>query len=197
MTPPGPTPGPSPRLRRIAAGIWGGFMLARGRDDGMAVIDTSPAGAWASFAAMWICAPAWLAMHLLVGGDGEASFRGAASQAIGYVLDWFAFPVLMASITDQMGRRPHFPGFVAAWNWASVPQILVALGAAAIGALPFIPRPIGGVLSLAAMGYAFWVAWFVAKTALDTSGPKAAFVVAAGVVLGLFIDGFALTIGRG
>ncbi|WP_144183780.1 YIP1 family protein [Elioraea rosea] len=190
-------PAPSPRLRRIAAGVWGGFMLARGREDGMAVVDTSPEGAWASFAAMWICAPAFLALHLLVGQEGGLGLRAFAAQAVGYVIDWFAFPLLMWGVMEQMGRRRNFPAFVAAWNWSTVPQVLAAMAAAAIGALPGVPAAVGVLLGLAALAYAVWVAWFVAKTALDVPGARAGFVVGAGVMLGLFIDGLALTIGAG
>jgi hypothetical protein len=39
-----------------------------------------------------------------------------------------------------------------------------------------------------------WIEWFVARTALAIQGPRAAFVVGADLVLGLFITGLTITL---
>jgi hypothetical protein len=198
---PGPAlpPGTSPRLRVIAGGVVGGFMLARGRADGMAAIDVSPAGAWVSFAAAWLCLPGYLALRLLADGPpaGADPLRLVAAEAIGYVLGWFTFPLLMLGIVEGMGRRALYPAFVAAWNWAKVPQLLVMLAATGIGAIGLLPGAVSDVLSLCALLYVVWIAWFAARTALGIVGGRAALVVLLDMILGLFITGLTITLSQG
>jgi hypothetical protein len=186
-------------MRVIAGGVVGGFMLARGRADGMAAIDVSPAGAWASFAAAWLCLPGYLALRLLSDGApaGADPVRLVAAEAIGYVLGWFAFPLLMVGIVEGLGRRERFAPFVAAWNWAKVPQLLVMLAAAALGAIGLLPAPVRDVLAIVALFYVVWIAWFAARTALAIPGGRAALLVLLDLILGLFITGLTITLGQG
>lgn len=192
------SPPPSPRLARIAGGVAGGFLLARGRADGMALIDASPAGAWASFAAAWLCLPGYLALRLLSDtGPVADPLRLVLAEAIGYVLGWFAFPLLMLGIAEGMGRRERFTGFVAAWNWSKVPQLLVMLAASVLGAIGLLPAPALDALAVVALAYVLWIAWFAARAALAVTGGRAAFVVALDMMLGLFITGLTITLGQG
>lgn len=188
----------SPRLRLIAGGVAGGFMLARGRADGLALIDLSPAGAWASFAALWLCLPGYLALRLLSDtGPVAEPLRLVLAEGIGYVLGWFAFPLLMVGVAEGMGRRERFAPFVAAWNWAKVPQLVVMLVATTIGAVGLLPAPLHDVLALFALFYVVWIAWFTARVALSVTGGRAAFVVMMDMMLGLFITGLTITLGQG
>lgn len=198
MSPPAPAPGPSPRLRLIAGGVTGGFLLARGRADGLALMDLSPAGAWASFAAAWLCLPGYLALRLLADTAPVAEpLRLVAAEAIGYVLGWFAFPLLMLGILDGMGKRERFAPLVAAWNWAKVPQLVVMLAATLLGAIGVLPAPVLDVLAIVALFYVVWIAWFTARAALSVTGGRAAFVVVLDMILGLFITGLTITLGQG
>ncbi|QXM24371.1 hypothetical protein KO353_14160 [Elioraea tepida] len=187
----------SPLAARIVGGVAGAFLLARGRAQGMALIDRSSAGAWASFAAMWLCAPGYVVLRSLGGGVGGEGVRLVAAEAIGYVIGWFAFPLLMVGVVEGMGRRDRFPGFVAAWNWAKLPQLVVVLVAALAAATGLLPGLAADVLGLAALAYALWLSWFVARQALGIDGARAGFVVGADVLLGLFVTGLTITLSRG
>lgn len=189
---------PSPRLRRIAGGVAGGFMLARFRADGMALIDCSPAGAWASFAAVWLCAPGYVALRLLGGPVVAADpLRLISAEIIGYVIGWFAFPLLMLGFVEGMGRRERFAAFVSAWNWAKVPQLVVMLAMAVLGTILPLPGPLLDGLALGALAYVLAISWFAARTALAIPGLRAAFVVGLDLLLGLFITGLTITLGQG
>ncbi len=173
-------------------------MLARGRADGLALIDASPAGAWLSFASMWLCLPGYLALRLLsYGPAAPVTPRLFAAEAIGYVLGWFVFPLLMLGLCEAIGRQARFPAFVAAWNWAKVPQLAVMLAIAAIGAVGLLPLALLDTVALFGLFCVVWIAWFTARTALGVSGGRAALVVAIDLVLGLFLTGLTITLGRG
>jgi hypothetical protein len=65
--------------------------------------------------------------------------------------------------------------------------VLLALTVpAALGLAEMVARGLG----LAAFGYALWLEWFVAKSALRLGGWMAAMFVLLDVLLGIFIGGF-------
>jgi len=187
----------SPLAARIVGGVAGAFLLARGRAQGLALIDPSPAGAWASFAAMWLCAPGYVVLRALGGGAGGEGLRLVAAEAIGYVIGWFAFPLIMLGVAEGLGRRARFPGFVAAWNWSKLPQLLAVLATALLAATGLLPGLAADVLGFGALAYALWLSWFVARESLAIDGTRAGFVVGADVLLGLFITGLTITLSRG
>jgi hypothetical protein len=182
---------------RIVGGVAGAFLLARGRSHGLLLIDPTPAGAWASFAAMWLCAPGWLVLRVLGGDAGGEGARLVAAEAIGYVIGWFAFPLLMVGVTEGLGRRDRFAAFVSAWNWAKLPQLVAVLAAALIGAAGLLPGAFAESLALGALAYALWLSWFVARKTLEVDGVRAGFVVGADVLVGLFVTGLTLALSRG
>jgi hypothetical protein len=50
---------------------------------------------------------------------------------------------------------------------------------------------------LLGLGYAVWLEWFVARHALGVDGAKAAMLVGADLVLGLFLGGLIRTLSGG
>jgi hypothetical protein len=182
--------------RDIAAGLTAVSLLARGRAIGLELLDGSPAGAWRSFAAMVVAAPFFLALKLLSSPPlvAEADpLRLWTAEAIGYVTGWFALPLMMLAIARVMRRLHRWPLFVCAWNWTNLFQVLVFLAGALAAVV--LPRGLGQLVTLVALGYVLWLQWFVAREALDVPGPRAVAVVGVDLVLGLFISGLTLSIG--
>lgn len=188
---------PSPLAARIMGGVAGALLLGRGRARGLALIDLSPAGAWSSFAAMWLCAPGYVILRALGGGAGGDGFRLLAAETIGYVIGWFAFPLLMVGGTEALDRRARFPAFVAAWNWAKVPQMLALVASGLAAATGLLPGVAADLVALGALGYALWLSWFVARETLGIDGARAGLVVGADLLVGLFVTGLTLTLSRG
>jgi hypothetical protein len=192
--PPGPTPSPRPPIRLVvAAGLHGAFLLARGRPEGLAFVEGTPAGALRSFWAAAICLPAYLALRLFAWGmqggpPGGGLGRALAVALIGGVCAWAGFALVSQIVAEAVGRARAWPRFLAAWNWTGVVQHL-ALLAAAVPAAVGMPVPVAYAAGLAALGYALWLEWFVARTALGLSASDAAGFVLLNLALGLFLHG--------
>ncbi len=123
-----------------------------------------------------------------MGGPEYGIARGLTAELIGYAVAWAGFALASLPVADALGRRSHWPQFIAAWNYANVVQYLVLVvltvpAAVGLGGL------FGNALALAAFGYALWLEWFVARVALRIDGPRAAGVVLLDVVVGLFVGG--------
>jgi hypothetical protein len=176
----------------IAAGLQGAFLLARGNAHGIALVETTPAGAARSFWAAAICLPGFIALRLLhwsATGEPEGGVPLAfAAELVAYVIAWAGYALASRPLADAAGRLPHWPRFIAAWNWANVVQYLVLLALTVPAALG-VPTLLAQALGLAALGYAVWLEWFVAKVALDVTGGRAAGFVALDLALGIFLGG--------
>jgi hypothetical protein len=174
----------------IEAGLRGAFLLARGRVDGLLLMDGSPAGAARSFWAAAICLPAFFALRFFAwseeGGPEFGLLRGMVAELIGYACAWVAFALLALPLAEAAGRREDWPRFVAAWNWTNVVQYLVMLALTVPGELGLPPLLAHG-LGLAGIGYALWLEWFAARTALRIAGGMAAAFVVLDLALGLAI----------
>lgn len=176
----------------IEAGLRGALLLARGRPDGLLLIEDTPAGAWRSFAAAAICLPGFFALRFLAWSDGGGPelglLRGLLAELIGYACAWTGFALLALPLAEAAGRRTEWPRFVAAWNWSNVVQYLVMLALTLPGELGLPPLLAHG-LGLAGIGYALWLEWFVARSALRITGGKATAFVVLDLALGLAIGG--------
>lgn len=117
----------------IVVGVTGAFRLARRDPGGLACFDASPYGFWRSFWAAALVAPAFLLIDLLAGTlTTEADFRSLAIKAIGYVIDWTLFPVVMITIADSLGKWPLYTRYIVAYNWSAVVQMAVLLPVAVL-----------------------------------------------------------------
>jgi hypothetical protein len=160
----------------IEAGLRGAFMLARGRPEGLMLVEESPSGAARSFWAAAICLPGFLALRLLswavTGGPQVGIVRGLAAELLGYGCAWVGFALASRRLAFAAGRQEEWPHFLAAWNWANVVQYTVMLALTVPAALG-LPAMLANGLGLAALGYALWLEWFVSAQALKLGGGRA------------------------
>ncbi len=177
----------------IAAGLHGAFLLARGRAEGLAFIEATPAGAARSFWAAAICLPGYLALRLFdwaAGGlpSGAGPGRALLVELIGYVCTWAGFALASRPLAAAMGRIGAWPRFLAAWNWTAVVQTLVML-AVTLPAMLGLPAPLADALGLVALGYALWLEWAVARAALGIGAVPALAFILLDLAIGLFLLG--------
>jgi hypothetical protein len=167
--------------------LTGALRLARGDARGLAYFDTSEQGFWRSFGAGALCYPLYLillAFPIEIGTPAEIDpVRQVLVETIHYVISWVAFPLLMLPLVDRLQRDDHYFGFMTAYNWCQVPQMvvftLVALGGAT-GLLSAEGVLIADlVVGIAALVYE----WYVARVALAISRPRAVFVIVADIAL--------------
>ena len=180
----------------VAAGLACAFLMARGRAEGLRLLDGSNRAAWRSFFAMIVAAPIYLALKAVSMPPlprGIDPARLIAAEAIGYVTGWFATALVMLVLARMMDRETRWPLLVAAWNWSNVVQLIVFLSASIVASA--LPPALAGGVTFAALGYVLWLQWFVAREAFAIPGPRAAVVVGVDLVLGLFLSGLTLSLG--
>lgn len=165
---------------RAADGLHGAWLLARGEPAGLAYLAVSrPDAAGASFWALILGLPAFVALHALgwattgMPPDIATQFaRDLASLLIG----WLGFLVLMHAVCARIGRATLFQGFVIAWNWCSLLQLLMLVA----GALPGVlgaPDLLIQTVWLVAVGWSVWLSWFATRLTLSLPGAMAACVI--------------------
>ena len=175
--------------------LVGLLRLVRGDRSGLACFDRSVDGFWRSFRAAIISYPLYLvllAMRVSV-GDWQRSggLRIVTVETIGYVIGWVAFPLLMMTVTQRLGRAHRFFDFMVPYNWCQLPQsaLFVLAGLAVEGGM-LGPQPgesIGIVAVFATLVYE-WYVWYIARVALDTTAAAAVFIALLDFVLGVMIS---------
>ena len=179
-------------VRLALAGTW---RLARGDRGGLFCIDRSLDGFWRSFRAAIIAYPFYLvllAMRVSVAEwQRSGGWRILAVETIGYVIGWVAFPLLMLTVTQHLGRAHRFFDFMVPYNWCQVPQsaLFVLVGLAFESGMlgPRSAAGIGLVAVVATLIYE-WYVWYIARVALDITGPTAVFIAVLDFVLGVLIS---------
>lgn len=180
---------------RAVAGLQGAWLLARGQPIGLAALAPAPgeerSDAAGSFWALALCLPPFAAMRAIdwiAGGVPADAWIDLLRGMLGLVLGWLGFLLLMERVCRRMGFAARWPRFVLVWNWCSLLQGLMALGAslpAAMGA----PDLLVQTLSLAVGGWSLWLAWFATRLTLGVSGGMAAAMVLLDIAVELFASG--------
>jgi len=173
-------------LQEIRTALLGTLMLARGDARGLANFDASLGGFWRSFRAAAISYPLYLGLTL--GHVQDATWRVVIVETIGYVVSWTAFPLVMLSLCRRLNRDDHFFGFMTAYNWCQVPQIVLFSAIAAIEAVGVIGEGPVAAIGLAATAAVLVYEWFIARVALDVSVPAAVLVVVVDVALAALLQ---------
>lgn len=173
-------------LQEIRTALIGTLVLARGDPRGIANFDASLGGFWRSYRAAAICYPLYLALTLWHADD--PSWRITIVETIGYVVSWTAFPLVMLSLCRRLGRDDHFFGFMTAYNWCQVPQMVLFSAIAAAEAAGLLGDGPGAAIGLAAAAAVLVYEWFVARVALDVSVALAVLVVAVDVALAAILQ---------
>ncbi|MEK9660813.1 MAG: hypothetical protein VW644_03605 [Alphaproteobacteria bacterium] len=185
----------------ISYGLYSAWRFVRLDRGAMQFVDNSVDGFWKSFFAAVIIAPAYLLIMVVIyTRAGDALSAGfieiVVVEATRYVMSWVAFPLVMTSISDMLQRGERYIGYVVAYNWSQVAVMAVALPVflliAASGTATGTPNALQTILFFAVAFYQ----WFIARTALSTSGWVAAGVVAAAFILEAGIETVAVSLLR-
>jgi hypothetical protein len=181
-------------LAEIGPGFYGAWRLALFDPSGMRYFDRSLRGFWRSFmVAILAAVPTALLIWLHLSGlrVDAGPPRILAAETIFYVIGWVAFPLVMFYVVPIIDRVDHYLGFIVAYNWASLIQLLVLLPAYGLAASQMLPPGASQALSFAAWGAILVYEWFVVRTALALPGLAAAGIVLLDVILSLIVDGLA------
>ena len=172
----------------VQLAVGGALKLARGDPRGLDFFDTSIDGFWRSFRAALISYPFFLILlaFRVSAAHWEESgvLRIVAIETIGYVIAWVAFPLLVLPLTRWLGREDRFLTFMVAYNWSQVPQTVLLLFVAGIGATPAMTTDAAAAVETAAYLLLLLYEWFIARIALDRGALPATALVLLDVVLG-------------
>lgn len=177
--------------REVATSLYGALRLARLDAGGMAFFNRSAAGFWRSFFAAVIVAPGYAALTIrdLDPALAARPVRVFLVEAIGYVIGWVAFPLVMAYFCDLLQRDERYVGFIVAYNWAVVVQMAAFLVVIGIASAPVLAGLAADLLTFAAFVAILFYQWFIARTALGIETGKAIVVVGIDLALVVLING--------
>lgn len=185
--------GPFANLPASLSGAWD---VMNGRAEGLRKLDITIDGFWRSFGAIALILPVAIIALASERVALQAVSGVALVQTGGYVLlrliaiivDWLAFPAILALLARPMGIAARFVPYIVARNWAAV---LVAF----MFAVPHLFHALGvlptGMLSIALLilfGFAVWFSYVVVRTALQAPPVLAVPIVVLEIASGFFIE---------
>ncbi|MCC9621505.1 hypothetical protein LPB41_07325 [Thalassospira sp. MA62] len=178
--------------------LYGTWRIARGDAKGLSLFEYSIPAFWRSFFAMLIVFPAFAFLRwtdLLSAPDDFPVGRYMLVETIGYVIKWFAFPVVMYHVIPMIGRAERYVAFITVYNWSSVLQMAVYLVALLLGLL-FPMLGAGGFAMIAVVAmlvYGVYIARLTLSVPIATAGA----LVLADFLLSLVITSVGIRIAVG
>ncbi|MFW6077318.1 MAG: hypothetical protein ACOC71_06180 [Hyphomicrobiales bacterium] len=171
--------------------LYASWLLLIRDTDGYRHFDQSEAGFWRSFSAIIIVAPLYLyasTVYVEMPGEAAPPAPSVVAALAGLVLQWVGWPLAMVFIARFAGLSQAYARYIIAYNWSSVlvvaalvpPLILLDLGLVGPGFAVLLSF----ILTIVSLYYR----WYVAVTALGTTGLVAAALVLADVVLSLAVN---------
>lgn len=180
-----------PSWREIVASLYGSWRLAHFDKTGMAYFEKTVDGFWRSFFAALLVAPLYavmLGLRYASGAEADDPVRYGLIEAISYLISWFAYPVVMLSLTEALDRRDRFVGYMVAYNWSLVLQNCALLVVAILGALNVLGPDIAKVVWLLVVVAVFVYLWFIGRVGLGVPALTAIGIVSVDVLLSLVIS---------
>lgn len=153
------------------------------------------AGAARSFWVAALCLPLFLFVRLFLEPVAAATPRATAAELLGYAASWAGYALAALALCRAMKREALWPRFIATWNWMNLVQYLIMSGITLLS-LPFLPAWMREVASLVAIGYALWLQWFAARTALQLPGGAAASFVLMDLMISMMLSGVVADLSR-
>ena len=178
-----------PSWQETLASIYGAYRLARLDAGGMHWFNHTIAGFWRSFGvALLVLPPYLLILWLRLDDTVESGTWYFFVEMLGYAVGWLAFPLIMLGIAVILGFQSHYISYIIAYNWTATIQVAAVLPIVLLNSGGLVGQDIGLFLGVAITLVILFYQWFVARTALQTSGVTAAALVALDFVLGRLIS---------
>ena len=180
-----------PSRREITNALFGAWRLMRFDGDGMSWFNLSIEGFWRSFFAALPAAPFFaLLVYLDFQSQAEPVDAGSAILATGmvYFIGWTVAPLVMLLVTRLLGMTRGFIPMMIAYNWTTVPQIILQTLAALPGAMGLVSPGLSGSLLFVVVIYILVFEWFVIRTALQTTAMTAVGITLLLETIGIIIN---------
>jgi hypothetical protein len=166
--------------------------ILRGERDGLALMGSASRAGWIlSFVVpALLAAPAyaWMTVQRFAEMDFEPnSGADLAIEIVGYVVGLTAYPNVSQIVCARLGRRAAWYDYIAAYNWATVPQIALYLPVAMLGASDAVPGTFAFLVGVLAVAAAIGIHFRVARVVLGVSAVQALMLVAIDLAVGQFV----------
>lgn len=152
----------------------------------MQAFANTPEAAWFSFTAAIVALPLFAITRIIGPEDGVDVFRVIADLGP-YAVSWLLFPVVMLRVAPAMQCEQHYCRYINALNWCAVFEAAVMTVFVALEAAGLVPEQFSRPLFLMLIIWVLTYQFYVAKTALQIEGSKAALLVGLRLVLDLAI----------
>ena len=156
----------------VSAGIQGALLLARGRPEGVQLVDTDRVAAIRSFWAIPLCLPAVVCLKLLdwlAGGIPAHAPVALGRYLLLFLVGWLLFVWVSHHMAAALHKQSQWPQFIAIWGYCSIIEnTLVAIGELP-GALG-VPSIVDQACQLVTVGWALWMEWYAIRLSLQV-GP--------------------------
>ena len=151
----------------------------------------SEAGFWRSFSAFLIIAPLYLyasSVQIQLPGDAPADAPAPPAALFGLALQWIGWPLAMVPIARFAGLQQSYARYIITYNWSSVLVVAVMMPPLILLDLGIFGVEMAVLLSFALLLVTLYYRWYIALTALETTGIVAGALVLADLVLSLAIN---------
>jgi hypothetical protein len=171
----------------VSSGIQGALLLARGRPEGIQLVESDETAAIRSFWAIPLSLPAVVCLKLL---DWLATGIPAnAPLSLGrylllFLVGWLLFVWVSHQLVSVLNKQVLWPKFIAMWAYCSVIEnMLVAIGGlpGALGA----PSIVDEVSQLVTAGWALWLEWYAIRLSLQVGTLTALMLLAVDFGIGV------------
>ena len=173
----------------VSAGMQGALLLARGRREGVGLVDTDGTAVIRSFWAIPLCLPAVVCIKLLewvAGGMPANPPLSLGRYLLLFLVGWLLFVWCSERMATVIGHQAQWPRFIAVWSYCSVVEnMLVAIGSlpGALGA----PAILSQVCEVVTFGWAFWLEWYAIRHSLQVGALTATAFLAVDLVIGTML----------
>ncbi len=187
--------GPFANLPASLSGAWD---VMNGRAEGLRKLDLTIEGFWRSFGAVVLILPVALvalaserAALAAVGGEAVALTGGyVVLRLIAVIVDWLAFPAILALLARPMGIAARFVPYIVARNWAAVLVAAMFAVPHLFHATGVLPTDLLAYALLLLFGIAVWFAYVIVRTAMQVPPVLAVPIVVLEIASGLVIELF-------
>jgi len=131
---------------------------------------------------------AWLTLQRFAELEyAPESFGNVAVEMLGYIVGLTAFANVAHILCARLGRQAAWYDYVAAYNWATVPQIALYLPVALIGASDAVPGSIAFAFGVGAVAAAIAIHFRVARVVLQVTQVQALLLVVVDLAVGQLV----------
>ena len=110
-----------------------------------------------------------------------------AAAMLGLLLQWVGWPLAMVLVARLAGLQRGYARYIIAYNWSSVVVIALMMPPLILLDLGLVGPELAVLTSFVLLMVSLYYRWFVARTALETTGLIAMALVIADFVLSLAV----------